>query len=47
METKKFVSYEKIGRAKYYTPLPKKEIVAQEERNAFLQKLLNDLQKEK
>lgn len=37
----------KIGRAKYYTPLPKKEIVAQEERNSFLQKLLDDLQKEK
>lgn len=38
METKRLVSYEKIGRSKYYTPLPKKEIVAKEERNSFLQK---------
>jgi BlaI family penicillinase repressor len=38
METKKLVSYEKIGRSKYYTPLSKKENVAKEERNSFLQK---------
>jgi BlaI family penicillinase repressor len=38
MEAKKLVSHEVIGRSKYYTPLSKKETVAKEERNSFLQK---------
>ena len=38
METKGLVSYEERGRAKYYTPLVKKEAVAGEERNSLLQK---------
>jgi BlaI family penicillinase repressor len=38
MEAKNLVSHEVIGRSKYYTPLPKKETVAKEERNSFLQK---------
>ena len=38
METKKLVAYEERGRAKYYTPLVKKEEYAKEERTSFLQK---------
>lgn len=38
METKGLVSYEERGRAKYYTPLVKREAVAGAERDSFLQK---------
>lgn len=37
MEAKELVSYEEKGRAKYYTPLVKRESVASRERNSFLQ----------
>lgn len=37
MEAKDLVVYEERGRAKYYTPLVKKEAVASEERKSFLQ----------
>lgn len=37
METKGLVAYEERGRAKYYTPLVKKEDVASKERKSFLQ----------
>lgn len=41
MEAKGLVAYEERGRAKYYTPIPVKEIVAKEERNSFLQNFYN------
>lgn len=41
MEAKGLVAYEERGRAKYYTPIPTKEIVAKEERNSFLQNFYN------
>ena len=41
MEAKGLVAYEERGRAKYYTPIPAKEIVAKEERNSFLQNFYN------
>lgn len=37
METKGLVTYEEKSRAKYYTPLVKKEDVASKERKSFLQ----------
>ncbi len=38
LETKKIVTYKKIGRAKYYSPIPEQDVVAREERENFLQK---------
>ena len=41
MEAKGIVAYEERGRAKYYTPLIKKEDFAQKERSSFLKKFYN------